>query len=332
MKNLARWFGKVTAQVASAIAVLGVSTAFALAQQEWPSRPIRLIIPGSPGGGTDVLGRLIAKPVSDALGQPVILDNKTGAGGNVGAEAAAQSAPDGYTFFLTTTSPHGVGPTLYKNLRFDAIKDFSGVARLCEGPLVVVVRSDFPAKTVNELVAFAKANPDKINYSSPGSGSLAHLVGAMFAKEAGIKVVHVPYRSTSFAVQALLAGEVQLGFESPHVIIEHIKAGKLRPLAVTTPTRWTDLPDVPTMKERGFADFEATNWFGVVAPAKTPPVVLERMAAAIGNALSTPSMRERFQQLGVAPAMQGPKEFESFYKEEIARWAPIVRASGAKVD
>ncbi|MFN3891652.1 MAG: Bug family tripartite tricarboxylate transporter substrate binding protein [Beijerinckiaceae bacterium] len=308
----------------------------ALAQQaaaNFPNKPIRLITLTTAGGSLDILARMIADDIGKQWGQQVIVENRVGAGGNIGAEATARSAPDGYTIGMVTVSTHGVNPTLYgERMRFDPVKDFAPIILAAELKNVVVVHPSIPAKTVPELVAFARANPDKISFGSAGTGTTQHLAGEMVKMQAGVKMQHVPYRGAAAAVPDLLSGQIQLMFVSIPDVISHIQAGTLRPLGVTSKERSRSLPNVVPMAEQGWPDFDVRGWFGVVAPAGTPKEIVDRYNATIKAMLARPDVREKLANIGLDPLSSTPDEFAAFIKAEVAKWAPVVKASGAKVE
>jgi tripartite-type tricarboxylate transporter receptor subunit TctC len=334
-----------TRALAGAVALLGVSAGAALAHAQaqaqaqaqapanFPNKPIRLITLTTPGGSLDILARMIADEIGKQWGQQVIVENRVGAGGNIGAEATARSAPDGYTIGMVTVSTHGVNPTLYgERMRFDPVKDFAPIILAAELKNVVVVHPSVPAKNVRELVAFAKANPDKISFGSAGTGTTQHLAGEMVKMIEGVKMQHVPYRGAAAAVPDLLSGQLQLMFVSIPDVISHIQAGTLRAIGVTSKERSRSLPDVVPMAEQGWPDFDVRGWFGVVAPAGTPKPIVDRYNATIRAMLARPDVRERMFGMGLDPLSSTPEEFAAFIKSEVEKWAPVVKASGAKVE
>jgi tripartite-type tricarboxylate transporter receptor subunit TctC len=299
------------------------------AQQDWtPNRSIKLIVPFAPGGSTDVMARLIGQAISERVGQPVVIENRTGAGGNVGAEAAARSDPDGYTLFMATSSTHATNPALYKNLRFDPVRDFTAITQTAFVPNLLVVHPDVPAKNVADLIAHGKANPGKLNYGSGGSGTSLHLAAAMFGHLAKIEMVHVPYRGGAPAATDLIAGKIQLSFSPMVEVIEHVRAGLLRPLGVTTKARSAQFPDIPTIGEH-LAGYEIALWNGIVGPAGMPPAAAARYQREIAAALKTPELRDKIAGQGSDAVGSTPEEFAAFIKAELPKWAEIVRISGA---
>jgi tripartite-type tricarboxylate transporter receptor subunit TctC len=280
----------------------------------------------------DILGRAISTKLSDALGQGVVVENRAGAGGAVGSEAAAKSAPDGYTFLMGSTSTISINPALVSKPTYDPGKDFTPVSQLAFVPHMLVASMTVPAANLREFISYAKANPGKLNYASAGSGTPHHIAGEMFKQLAGVEMIHVPYKGTGPAVNDLLAGQV--AFMSVEILaaLPHVRAGKLRALGVATPSRSDVAPEVPTVAEAGLPGFEVTAWYGVFAPAGSPPEALKRVAAEIAKAVAAPDFRERLANLGAAPVGSSPEAFEKFLKAENARWAGAVKASGAKLD
>ena len=299
----------------------------AAAAQAYPERPVRVIVGLAPGGGTDTITRVMTQRLSDMLGQPFVVDNRPSAGGNVAGELAARAAPDGHTL-LTTTPTHVVNPYLWRDARYDAIKDFAPVALMVYTHYFLTVRTSVPATSVKELIALAKTQ--RLSYASTGIGSANHLSGELFKAMAGIDMVHVPYKGGAPAASALLAGEVQAMFSSSGGVLPHVKAGRLRALAVTGPKRTPIAPDIPTIAESGVPGYDVTGWYGLVAPAKTPKPVIERLNTAVNKAL--PELRERDFNLGTDIAGGTVEEFTAFYRNESAKWGRVVKLSGAKVD
>ncbi|MGH8690463.1 MAG: tripartite tricarboxylate transporter substrate binding protein, partial [Burkholderiales bacterium] len=294
------------------------------AQDAWPARPVRFILPFPPGGGTDILGRLIAERLSASLGQPVVTENRGGAGGNVGAEAAARSAPDGYTIVLVAPSL-AISPTLYSKLNYDPVKDFAPVSLVATVPNVMVTQASLPATSLQEFIAFAKGKPGALNFGSGGAGTSNHLAGELFNIVTGAKLVHVPYKGVNLAMQDVLAGNIHLVFIGVPAAAPHIKAGRLRALALVAPQRSAALPDVPTVAEAGLRDFEVTTWYGVLAPAGTPRPVVSRLNAELLKILHSPEMKERLAATGTEPLTSTPEEFAAYIKREIAKWGEVIR-------
>ena len=320
----------------ASVMILGAASGAALAQSpaaNFPNKPIRLITLTTAGGSLDILARMIADDIGKQWGQQVIVENRVGAGGNIGAEATARSAPDGYTIGMVTVSTHGVNPALYgERMRFDPVKDFAPIILAAELKNVVVVHPSVPAKTVPELVAYARANPDKVSFGSAGTGTTQHLSGEMVKMMTGVKMQHVPYRGAAAAVPDLLSGQLQVMFVSIPDVIAHIQAGTLRAIGVTSKERSKSLPDVVPMAEQGWPDFDVRGWFGVVAPAGTPKEIVDKYNATIKAMLARPETQKTLENIGLDPLSSTPEEFAAFIKSEVAKWAPVVKASGAKVE
>ncbi|WP_137893210.1 tripartite tricarboxylate transporter substrate binding protein [Ramlibacter sp. 2FC] len=313
-------------------AAAGLATLpFGLHAQDYPSRPIRLVVPFPPGGPTDVLARIVATRLAEKLKQQVIVDNKPGASGMIGADMVAKAAPDGYTL-LANASIHVINPSLYAKPRYDAIADFATVSNLADVPLVLAVHPKVPARSVKELVALAKSAKTPLAFASAGNATSQHLSGEAFKLAAGIDMLHVPYKGSAPALTDLVGGQVQLMFDSLPSSMPFIKSGAIRALAVTTPRRSLALPDVPTVAESGFPQFSISTWYGVWAPAGTPAGLVQRLSSEIAAIVRLPDVREQFASLGAEPVGNTPEEFAAFAKSELAKWARIVKQSGAKVD
>jgi tripartite-type tricarboxylate transporter receptor subunit TctC len=308
-------------------AVLLLATTLACAQP-YPAKPIHLIVPFPPGGGNDTVARAIAQQLGPDLGQPVLVDNRPGAGGAVGAELGAKAPPDGYTLFLAGVGSHVVNPNLHARLAYDPVKDFTPIALLASAPSVLVVNPAVPAHTVAEFTAYARTHPGKLNYASNGNGSAAQLAAAMYESMANVRMVHVPYKGIAPALTDLLSGEVQLMFGTVVALVPHIQAGKLRALAVTSRSRSALLPDVPTLAESGLPEYEAGSWYGVMAPAGTPREIVERLHDAITRALKTSEVATRLAAEGAIVIGSTPEEFGAHLKAELARVGRVVRAAG----
>jgi tripartite-type tricarboxylate transporter receptor subunit TctC len=298
---------------------------------DWPARPIRFILPFPPGGGTDILGRLIAERLTAGLGQPVVTENRGGAGGNVGAEAAAKSPPDGYTIVLVAPSL-AISPSLYSKLNYDPVKDFAPVSLVATVPNVMITNPSVPAATLREFIALAKSKPGEMNFGSGGSGTSNHLAGELFNIVAGVKLVHVPYKGVNLAMQDVLSGRVQLVFIGIPAAAPHIKAGKLRALALASAQRSAVLPDVPTADEAGLPKFEVTTWYGILAPAGTPRPVVARLNGELGKIMHSPELKDRLEALATDPLTSTPEEFADLIRREIAKWSEVVREAGLKAD
>ena len=307
-----------------------------LAAAAFPDKPIRLIVPFPAGGAADVMARGMAERLGHELKQQVIIDNRGGAGGSTAAEAAAKSPPDGYTLFFATMGTQAINPALYSKLRYDPLKDFAPISLTHITPRVLVVGPSVQAKNVAELIAAAKARPDALTYGSAGNGSSSHLSGALFETMAGVKMLHVPYKGSAPLLTDVLAGRVDMTFDSFTVYEEYIKAGKVRALGVTSRRRLATLPQVPTIAEAGqsmgLSGYDVSNWLGVLAPAGTPKDVIATLHAALGRAMATPALKQQLVALGIEPAFGTPEEFSALIRAELPKWAEIVKRSGATVD
>ena len=321
-----------SARAAAALAIAGaVTVCCAQAQSEYPAKPVRIVIPIAPGGGTDIVGRMIAQKLTQAFNQQFIVDNRPGAGGIIGSDAVAKSAPDGYTVLVTPTS-HAINPSIYAKLPYDTVKDFAPVALLVSATTVFVVHPSLPARTINEVVALAKAQPGKLSFGSAGKGHLFHLAGELFKTAAKIDIVHVPYKGGSPAITNLVGGEVSLLFETMLALQPFIEAKRVRPIAVASAQRSPLLPGVPTFVESGFPGIVAANWYAVFAPAATPRAAITRLNGEIGRALNTPDMREHLQAQGTEVVAGSPEQLGDFVKSELAKWGAAAKASGTLVD
>ena len=301
------------------------------AAQAWPSKPVRVVVPLSAGGFADVPARLLAPRLSAQLGRQFYVENRPGAGGTLGTDNAAKSEPDGHTLLFTAT-PHVISPWLYKALPYDALKDFAPVARVASGPYALVVHPQLKAGSVIELIAAARAQPGEIDFASSGNGSAQHLVTAMFASLAGIRLNHVPYKGSGPAIQDLVSGQVKLSFAGIPNVIAHVRSGRLRILAVTTATRWPELPDTPTVAEAGVAGYEAALWVALLAPAATPANIVQRLYAETGNALKDPEMQQSLRAAGIVPSLLEPQELGGFLRAEYEKWGRVVRETGATIN
>lgn len=315
------------------LAALGASLAApaTVRAQAWPSGPIRLIVPFAPGGTTDVMARLVADRLGPRLGTTVIVENRAGAGATIGSTAAAQAAPDGQTLVMSNIASHGIGPTLYRNIRYDALKDFAHVALVTRNPSAMVCNPNFEAKTLADVVRIAKAKPGSLDFATSGAGSSNHLLGLRFARAAGITLNHVPYRGAGPAMTDTIAGVVPMMFDGLPSASGHVRSGRVRLLATSGAERSPVFPDAPTFKEAGF-DIVSYQWFGISAPAGTPGAIVERLNREIRALLREPAVVERFDQLGGATVDMTPEQYTAFVAEEIAVWAPVVEASGARVE
>ena len=316
------------------LAVLGLTLLCgAVHAQAYPNRPVRLIVGFSPGGGTDVVARVVGQKVSEALGQQIIIENRPGATGTIAANAVAKATPDGYTLLVAHVNSNAIAPSVFSKLPYDARKDFAPIIYLGYVPNVLAVNvSKVPAKNVKELVAYAKQNPGQLSFASSGNGSTQHLAGEMLKLTAGINIIHVPYKGSGQAITDLLAGVVQLNIDTMPPVIEHIKSGSLRALAVTTPKRATQLPDVPTFVEEGLQGFTMTNWYGVAAPAGTPPEIVKRLNAEFDKALNDKDVKSKLVPVGAELAGGSAAEFEAFIKTEIDKYAKLTKDANVKVE
>ncbi len=300
-------------------------------QEAWPTRPVRFILPFPPGGGTDILGRMIAERLSAHLGQPVVTENRGGAGGNVGAEAAARAAPDGYTIVLVAPSL-AISPTLYSKINYDPVKDFAPISLVATVPNVMITQPSLPVQNLQEFIAHVKAKPGALNFGSGGAGTSNHLAGELFNMVTGTQLVHIPYKGVNLAMQDVLSGNVHLVFIGTPAAAPHIKAGKLRALALVAPQRSAALPDVPTVAEAGLREFEVTTWYGVLAPAGTPRPIINRVNAELVKIMHSPELKEKLAATGTDPLTSTPEEFAAYIKSEIAKWGDVIRKAGVKAD
>src|SRR5262245_38414579 len=319
-------------RLAALAAALGLAAAAATAEaQQWPSKPIRVVVNFPPGGAADQIARGVAPPLGDALGQPVVVENRPGANGNIGAEAVAKSPPDGYTLLMSSGGAFSVNPHLYTKLPFDPVNDLVPVAAAARILVFLVVRPDLPAKSVDEFVALARANPGKLTYGSPGSGSSPHIAGEMLKRAAKIDIVHVPYKGAAPALTDLLGGQLDFMFD-PGIGLPQVRAGKLRLLAVGSPKRSPLFPDTPTLAEAGMVGFDADSWFGFYAPAGVPADILTRLNREINRALQTPAVRERITALGAEAVALSAAEFAALQRADRERFGVVVREAGIKLD
>lgn len=299
---------------------------------DFPNRPIRLIAPFATGGSTDVLARAIAPELSKRLGQQVVVENRAGAGGNIGIDAVAKAAPDGYTIGMASPGPIVVNVTLLSSLPYDPIKDLAPIAMVADLPIVLIANSALQANNVKELIAFERANPGKLSFASAGTGTTMHLSGELFNVLAGTKLVHVPYRGTGAAITDLVGGQVQLGFLDLPSVAGHVKGGRIKLLAVGNNKRAQSQPDLPTIAESGVTGYETSGWFGVVAPARTPAAIIARLNAEIVNVMNMPNVRDYLLKQGIEPRTSTPEQFAAFIKSEIPKWAEVIRFAGVKAN
>nr|WP_232077736.1 tripartite tricarboxylate transporter substrate binding protein [Variovorax sp. PBL-E5] len=304
----------------------------AVLAQAYPSRPIRLIVPFPPGGGTDIIARELVNKIVTEQGWTVVIDNRPGSGGNLGVDAAAKAAPDGYTLVMGQTSNLAINPTLYPKLPYNPVKDLAAIGLVASSPLAIVVAADSPYKTLADVVAAAKAKPGVLNFATSGNGTVAHLATEMLQRTADVKLTHVPYKGASQGVTDVIGGQVQLYVSSVPTLISFVKGGKMRALAVTSAKRAEDLPDVPTVAESGYKGFEAVTWFGLVGPAAMPRDVVVKWNAALNNALAAPDLRKKLAAQGADVETGTPEKFSALIRDDIGRWGKVVKASGATID
>lgn len=323
---------RTVALAAAALGALALVPFAAQAQAAFPSKPITIVVGFSAGGTTDTLARIIGQYMGRELGQTVMIDNRPGAGGNIGSQMVARAPADGHTLLMGTVGTHAINQSLYKKMAFDPIKDFQPLSRVALVPNLLVAHPSQPFKNVKELIAHAKANPGKINFASSGNGTSIHLSAEMFNQMAGVDMQHIPYKGSAPALTDLLAGQTAIMFDNMPSVIGHVRAGKLRPLAVTTPQRSPALPDVPTVAEAGVPGFSATSWFGLLAPAGTPAPVVAKLNATILKALADPEVKKKFAEQGAEPHGEKPEQFAEFIRSETAKWGETVKKSGATAD
>jgi tripartite-type tricarboxylate transporter receptor subunit TctC len=315
--------------IAAGLAAVLCSTAWA---DTYPSKPIHLLVPFLPGGGTDIIGRELSHQIATTTHWNFIVDNKAGSGGNIGVDSAAKSTPDGYTLVIGQTSNLAINPTLYSKLPYDPAKDLTPIALIGSSPLALVVAANSPFKTLADVVKAAKANPGAVNFATSGNGTVAHLATELFQKEAGIKLTHIPYKGASQGVMDVIGGSVQLYMSSIPTLIGQIRNGSLRALAVTSSKRVADLPEVPTIAESGYKNFEAVTWFGLLGPAKLPPDIVAKLNAETTKALRSPELQKKMRDQGVDLTPGTPEQFGALIRSDMAKWGKVVKESGAKVD
>jgi tripartite-type tricarboxylate transporter receptor subunit TctC len=302
------------------------------AQTNYPNRPIQLVVTVPPGGAADIIARIIGSKLSDALGQPVVINNRGGAGGTTAAAQVAKSDPDGYTLLLNTIATHGIGPHIYANLPYDPVKDFSPVILIAKLPLIMVVNAEIPARTVRDVIALAKAKPGELTFSSSGSGGAPHLAGEMFKSLTGAELQHIPYRGSGPAVIDLIAGRITMMFDATPSLLPNITAGKLRPIAAASPQRHRLLPDVPSFTELGYPGMDIALWYGVVVPGGTPAPIVQRLNAELAKIVDMPDVRKNLTEQGADLQGGTPEGFGAFKRNESTRWSVVVRQAGIKPD
>jgi tripartite-type tricarboxylate transporter receptor subunit TctC len=319
----------MNARAVAALAIAVTAPAFA---QNFPAKPARLIVPFPAGGGSDVIGRIMAQKLTERLGQQVVVDNRPGAGGSIGTEAAVRSAPDGYTMVLASTSEIAINPTLYSKLSYDTVKDLAPIALIASTPMVVIVHPSLPVKTVKNLIALAAAKPGAINVASAGTGTITHLSGELFRSMTGVTWTHVPYKGAPPALTDLASGQVQVMFSSLPAAMAFIKIGRVKPIAVSTQKRAATLPEVPTVTESGVAGYDVEYWYGIFAPAATPKDIVIRLHEEFAQSLKQQDTINNLANQGASPGTLSQAQFADFVKAEAAKWSKVVKASGAKAD
>lgn len=314
---------------AATLAVAGMGSA--LAADAYPDKPLTMVVPFSAGGTTDILARIVGQALGQELGQTIIIENKPGAGGNIGAQQASRAKADGYTLFMGTVGTHAINQALYKKLPYDPAKDFAPLSRVANVPNLLVAHPSRPYKTVQEMIAYAKKHPGEVTYGSPGSGASPHVSGALFQSMTGAELTHVPYKGSAPAISDLLGNQIAVMFDNMPSAIQHVRSGKLRPIAVTTAKRSPELPDVPTIAEAGVPGYEATSWFGLWAVAGTPAPILTKLQTALTKVLKDPAVAKKIADQGGEVVIETPAQFDAFIKSEAAKWGKVVKESGAEV-
>ncbi|MBU0746646.1 MAG: tripartite tricarboxylate transporter substrate binding protein [Gammaproteobacteria bacterium] len=332
INTLARRRFTLGAIASAAMLGSGLIASPAAMAQTFPTKPVTIVVPFAAGGTTDILARIIGQALTTELGQSVIVDNRAGAGGNIGASLAAKAPADGYTLFMGTVGTHAINASLYKKMPFDPVKDFAPLTRVANVPNLLVANPAQPFKTVPELIAYAKANPGKLNFGSSGSGSSIHLSGELFKSLAKVDMVHVPYKGSAPAVTDLLGNQIGIMFDNMPSAIQHVRSGKLVPIAVTTAKRSPELPNVPTIAEAGVAGYEATSWFGMFAPAGTPAPVLAKLNTALVKVLNQADVKKKINDQGAEATSETPAQFAAFIQAESVKWGKVVKESGASLD
>jgi len=297
----------------------------------YPEKPIRIVVAYTPAGATDILARTVGQKFTEAWGQPVIIDNRPGANGNIGTEYAAKATPDGYTLLMVTAGTHGINPGLYRKLSFDAVKDFAPISLVAMVPNIFVVNNAVPAKDLREFIAYAKANPGKLNYGSPGNGSTAHLSMELFKSMTGVQMVHIPYKGSAGVLADLIGGQIVATMDNMPPYVPQVKAGKIRALAVSPSRRSPAVPDVPTVAEAGVPGYDSGAWFGLVAPANTPRDIVNKLARETARVLKLPDVNARLSDLGAEPVGGTPEQFAAHIKAEIAKWAKVIKEANVEL-
>lgn len=316
------------ALAAATLTVAGMGAAMA---DNYPNKPITMVVPFSAGGTTDILARIVGQALGQELGESIIIENKPGAGGNIGAQQAARAKADGYTLFMGTVGTHAINQSLYKKLPYDPITDFAPLSRVANVPNLLVAHPSRPYKTVQEMIDFAKKNPGEVTYGSPGSGASPHVSGALFQSMTGAEITHIPYKGSAPAISDLLGNQIAVMFDNMPSAIQHVRSGKLRPIAVTSSTRSPELPDVPTIAEAGVPGYEAMSWFGLWTVAGTPQPVLDKLHTSLAKVLKDPAVVKKIADQGGSVSIDTPAEFQKFINNEAAKWGKVVKDSGAEV-
>jgi tripartite-type tricarboxylate transporter receptor subunit TctC len=317
--------------VFAGLAIAAFATA-SMGDPTYPSKSIRMIVPFTPGGGTDTLARIVGNKLAESMKVSVMIENRPGAGGNIGTDAAAKSPPDGYTIVMSVTSILAINPSLYSKLPYNAARDLTPVSTIATSPLVIVTAENSPYKTIADVIATAKAKPGTVTFGTPGNGTIAHMSGELLQRAAGIKMQHVPYKGAAQALADLMGGQISLYFATAPAVASHIKGGKLRAVAVTSAKRSEDLPSIPTVSESGYQGFDATTWFGFLAPAGTPAPIITRLNTEINRALKTQEVRDKFRAEGSDILGGTPEEFAALLKADLVKWGQVVKESGARLD
>jgi len=313
-------------------ALSALMCSFGAHSTNYPTKPIRMIVPFAAGGTSDTIARVLSDKMSQQLNVPVVVENKVGAGGNIGSELVARSDPDGYTMLMGTVATHGINASLYKSIAFDPIKDFKPITLIASTPSVLLINPSVPATSVKQLIEYAKANPGKLNFGSSGNGSSHHLAGELFNAMAGTQMKHIPYRGTSAAQTDLIGGQIQVLFDTLPAAMPLVKGGKVKALAVSSSQRDPALPDLPTISEAGVKGYEVGSWYGLLFPANTPDEIVNRISATVTNIIKTPEISSRLSSLGATPVASSPSQFASHITSEQAKWAAVIKQAGAKVD